>query len=115
MDDDLWFLKMRLLSRREPMPEGECSPFPFSTGDFNSSGEKSKDVLITRLLVADALRGKFSILDPGGCCSYRGVKKGKGLIRPSYKTQQNRTFGLLLLQINHRWIIEKCSFFIFTS
>lgn len=69
MDADLWLPKRTLLSRRELLVEDGDSPFPFSTGDFNSSGEESEDFLSTKLLVADALRGRFRPLVPG-CCGW---------------------------------------------
>lgn len=64
MDADLWLPKMTLLSRREPVPVDGSTPFPFSTG------ESSKDDLMTILLLADVLRGEFGPLVPV-CWSYR--------------------------------------------
>lgn len=66
MDADLWLPKMTLLSRREPVPGDDSTPFPFSTGDESSK----EDDLITILLLADALRGEFGPLVPV-CGSYR--------------------------------------------
>jgi len=70
MDADLWLPKRRLLSRREPVDGG--SAFPFTTGDFKSSGEESEDLLSPELFVRDARRGEIRPLVPGCCCCCGG-------------------------------------------